>query len=399
MNQAPSGPNKFSSHVNQNPSNNDLSENEPPSVEGFNYSLVQMDDFLKDQGLFGKDSTALVNSYYSNLSMMAHHKPCYYPPPDLGMIESLGSFENSSKYPDTVRSGKLTHHNKSTKSIAMNSVRSKLTKHSRVSEEHPLDELKSYESSQDSISGIKGESERNLDSPPDTGRGSKASAKSDNSKVDKDEHNSMSQESYYLLEDISKEGLQKFLKDAMLTFNERYSIEKQEIEEDIEVVPPSYELVYKYCKYVVVSAKMEKEIPILALVYLERLIMRTGILMNNLNWRRLILTTLCVASKIWDDDSLENEHFPKVMKDVTIKEINTFERILLDLIGYDLVIKGAEYAKYYFILRTIAKTHDISMPLKPLSVDKILNLQKLSNEAELNIRELNQNVTSIAHSM
>ena len=399
MNQAPSGPNKFSSHVNQNPSNNDLSENEPPSVEGFNYSLVQMDDFLKDQGLFGKDSTALVNSYYSNLSMMAHHKPCYYPPPDLGMIESLGSFENSSKYPDTVRSGKHTHHNKSTKSIAMNSVRSKLTKHSRVSEEHPLDELKSYESSQDSISVIKGESERNLDSPPDTGRGSKASAKSDNSKGDKDEHNSMSQESYYLLEDISKEGLQKFLKDAMLTFNERYSIEKQEIEEDIEVVPPSYELVYKYCKYVVVSAKMEKEIPILALVYLERLIMRTGILMNDLNWRRLILTTLCVASKIWDDDSLENEHFPKVMKDVTIKEINTFERILLDLIGYDLVIKGAEYAKYYFILRTIAKTHDISMPLKPLSVDKILNLQKLSNEAELNIRELNQNVSSIAHSM
>jgi hypothetical protein len=56
-----------------------------------------------------------------------------------------------------------------------------------------------------------------------------------------------------------------------------------------------------------------------------------------------------VASKIWDDDSLENEHFPKVMKDVNIKEINEFERTMLDLIGYDLVIKGAEYAKYYFI--------------------------------------------------
>jgi hypothetical protein len=83
---------------------------------------------------------------------------------------------------------------------------------------------------------------------------------------------------------------------------------------------------------------MEKEIPIIALVYLERLLERTGILMNNYNWRRLALTTLCLASKIWDDDSLENEHFPKVMSDVTLKEINTFERIFLDLLGYDLIV-------------------------------------------------------------
>jgi hypothetical protein len=198
--------------------------------------------------------------------------------------------------------------------------------------------------------------------------------------------NSFSEESYYILEDISKEGLQKFLKDAMLVFNERYSIEEKSIEEDVEVMPPSFDLVYKYCKYVVIAAKMEKEIPILALVYLERLLTRTGILMNELNWRRLILVTMCVASKIWDDDSLENEHFPKVMQDVTGQEINTFERVFLDLIGYDLVIKGAEYAKYYFILRTIAQNNKIQMPLQPLSVKQILKLQKTSNEAELQMR-------------
>mmetsp|Transcript_2007 Transcript_2007/g.1809 ORF Transcript_2007/g.1809 Transcript_2007/m.1809 type:complete len:130 (-) Transcript_2007:32-421(-) len=128
---------------------------------------------------------------------------------------------------------------------------------------------------------------------------------------------------------------------------------------------------------------MEKEIPILGLIYLERLITRTGVLMNSLNWRRLILSTLCVASKIWDDDSLENEHFPRVMKDVTILEINTFERILLDLIGYDLAIKGAEYARYYFILRSLAKNHKIKMPLQPLTVDKIMRLQKSTNDAEI----------------
>ena len=120
---------------------------------------------------------------------------------------------------------------------------------------------------------------------------------------------------------------------------------------------------FDYCKYVMIASKMEKEIPILALVYLERLLERTGILMNNLNWRRLVLISLCLSSKIWDDDSLENEHFPKVMADVTLKEISTFERVFLDLIGYDLNIRGAEYAKYYFILRTLAENHNIRLPI------------------------------------
>ena len=51
------------------------------------------------------------------------------------------------------------------------------------------------------------------------------SQKSEDGKSDtKKEETDLTQESYYLLEDITKEGLQKFLKEAMLVFNERYSI-------------------------------------------------------------------------------------------------------------------------------------------------------------------------------
>jgi len=55
---------------------------------------------------------------------------------------------------------------------------------------------------------------------------------------------------------------------------------------------------------------MEKEIPILCLVYIERFLTKTGVLMNHSNWKRLTLISLILASKIWDDDSLENVHFP-----------------------------------------------------------------------------------------
>ena len=161
----------------------------------------------------------------------------------------------------------------------------------------------------------------------------------------------------------------------MLIFNEKYSVDKQEIEEDVEVMEPTVDLLFRYWKYVIINSKMEKEVPLIALVYLERLLTRTGILMNNMNWRRLILITMIIASKLWDDDSLENEHFPKVMKDVTVKEINSFERVFLDLIGYDLTVKGSEYAKYYFILLTISKAHNITQPFPPLHISKIIQIQ------------------------
>lgn len=153
---------------------------------------------------------------------------------------------------------------------------------------------------------------------------------------------------------------------------------------------------------------MENEIPVICLVYLERLLELTGILINYENWRRLTLISLCLASKIWDDDSLENVHFPKVMPEIPLKLINRLEQSFLDFLGYDLVVKGSEYAKYYFILRTLSlelpkkraklnsKNEVIEeekepwgdFPLKaPISAQKMLELQKNSAKAEIFLKE------------
>ena len=40
------------------------------------------------------------------------------------------------------------------------------------------------------------------------------------------------------------------------------------------------------------------------------------------------------------------------------------------------MIKGSEYAKYYFILRAFAEKNKRSFPLRPLDLDTIMNLQK-----------------------
>ena len=53
------------------------------------------------------------------------------------------------------------------------------------------------------------------------------------------------------------------------------------MEWDIELIPPSYDLVYEYVIYVVSSTKMEDEIPVIALVYLEWLLEWNGLLVNS----------------------------------------------------------------------------------------------------------------------
>jgi len=49
-------------------------------------------------------------------------------------------------------------------------------------------------------------------------------------------------------------------------------------------------------------------------------------------WRRLTLTSVILASKVWDDESFENQHFSKTLE-IPVNEINTLERLFL--IGLD----------------------------------------------------------------
>lgn len=102
------------------------------------------------------------------------------------------------------------------------------------------------------------------------------------------------------------------------------------------------------------SSKMEPEIPIISLVYIERLLWMWNVLMNEENWKGLVLITLCLGSKIWDDDSLENEHFPKVLPEFPVKLISKLEKSYLDLVCFDLKIWGGEYGKALFTLISLA---------------------------------------------
>jgi len=192
----------------------------------------------------------------------------------------------------------------------------------------------------------------------------------------------------------TKEGFKDLVRFQMRIFDCNYDFQLDQLGDAPPADEnPTLEELYYYCKYVIVSGRMEKEIPILCLVYIERFLTKTGILLNHLNWKRLTLIALCLASKIWDDDSLENVHFPKVMPDVTLKEIAALEKVFLQFLDFDLLMRGAEYAKYYFVLKTIANELDSGgmnsclPPVGPLTAQKMAELQNNTAKVESELRD------------
>lgn len=190
---------------------------------------------------------------------------------------------------------------------------------------------------------------------------------------------------------MSKDTIKQFIKSQLIYFSEKYDFETDIYDEDVELGDvPDVKEVYYFCRYIVVNCKMESEIPIVALAYLEKLITNTGVLLTTENWKRFVFITLCLASKVWDDDSLENVHFPKVMPGVSLRMVNILEQAFLNFIDFDLVVKGGEFAKYYFILRTLHEVNDGDLskdcPVKgqwgefpltsPISIDKMQEIQR-----------------------
>lgn len=150
---------------------------------------------------------------------------------------------------------------------------------------------------------------------------------------------------------------------------------------------PSKEVIQNYCKNVILSSKMEKEVPIVALVYIERLVLNSGFGVSERNWHRIVLTALILASKIWDDESFENENFAQALPLYSTQQINEMERVFLDFINYKLYIKCKDYAKYYFVLRTFAEKKKKSFPLRPLDLMTVIRLQNNSDKAERIMKE------------
>jgi hypothetical protein len=153
-------------------------------------------------------------------------------------------------------------------------------------------------------------------------------------------------------------------------------------------VAPTLEEVTKFYRHVFGRAKMEADCIIMTLIYLERLIKTSGgaLRPRPSNWRSLLFSCMVLSSKVWDDMSMWNADFsqtsPTGIK-FTLQRINELEVALLSALNYNVKVPASEYAKYYFLMRSMVIKSGLGISddefCTPLDVEGAKRLQQMSS--------------------
>ena len=99
------------------------------------------------------------------------------------------------------------------------------------------------------------------------------------------------------------------------------------------------ERLYKY-------SKCSVECLVLALIYIDRFIQSSNITVNSLTIHRILLTSVVLAAKTFDDNFYTNTHYAKV-GGIPVEELNCLELDFLFNINFSLYVSCEDYQRYH----------------------------------------------------
>lgn len=151
---------------------------------------------------------------------------------------------------------------------------------------------------------------------------------------------------------------------------------------------PTLEVITSFYRDVFMRAQMETDCIIMSLIYVERLIKVTDGLLRprRSNWRSLLFSCMILSSKVWDDLSMWNGDFSQTCPAgviFSVKRINELELAILKALKYKVKVPASEYAKYYFLLRSMLIKSGLGgddlKTMNPLDVEGAKRLEQVSS--------------------
>ncbi len=152
--------------------------------------------------------------------------------------------------------------------------------------------------------------------------------------------------------------------------------------------PPALEEITAFFRDVFYASKMESDCMIISLIYVERLIKTTEgkLRPRTSNWRSILFSCMVLASKVWDDLSMWNVDFSETCPtgvEFSLQRINELEIALLATLDYQVKVPAGEYAKYYFLLRSMLIKSGLGgekmKASDPLDIEGAKRLQHMSS--------------------
>ncbi|XP_023820935.1 cyclin-Y-like [Oryzias latipes] len=166
-------------------------------------------------------------------------------------------------------------------------------------------------------------------------------------------------------------------------FDEKlHPLSKSEVPLDYNQHDPDQKQIYRFVRTLFSAAQLTAECAIVTLVYLERLLTYAELDICPGNWKRIVLGAILLASKVWDDQAVWNVDYCQILKDITVEDMNELERQFLELLQFNINVPSSVYAKYYFDLRSLSESNNLSFPLEPLNREKAQKLEAISRLCE-----------------
>lgn len=100
--------------------------------------------------------------------------------------------------------------------------------------------------------------------------------------------------------------------------------------------PPSI-TISAYLERINKYAKCSPNCFIVALIYIDRLIETRNVILSNLNVHRVLITSIMLATKVFDDEFYKNAYYAK-LGGVSTQEMNSLELEFLSLMNFDFFV-------------------------------------------------------------
>ncbi|CAG0896345.1 unnamed protein product [Cyprideis torosa] len=148
---------------------------------------------------------------------------------------------------------------------------------------------------------------------------------------------------------------------------------------DVDRAHVEHRNIYRFVRLLFQNAQLTAECAVVTLVYLERLLTYAELDMTPATWRRMVLGATLLASKVWDDQAVWNVDYCGILKDTSVDDMNDLERVILEMLQFNVNVPSPVYAKYYFHLRSLAEANDLALHILPLSKERAERLEAMSS--------------------
>lgn len=148
------------------------------------------------------------------------------------------------------------------------------------------------------------------------------------------------------------------------------------------VTVPTLSEVYDFITALFTTAKFSPQCAVICVIYINRLVATHGIALHAGNWRPLVLTSLVLSQKVWDDKCLSVTDFALICPLFSPAQLERLEREFLRLLSFSLSVSQSLFAKYYLQLRELSEEVALARfgSALPLSAVEARKLEMRSRE-------------------